>query len=32
MSRKPVVLKRADWAAHDSLWKGNFEGKDSAPT
>jgi len=28
MSRKPVILKRADWASHNSLWKGNFEGKD----
>lgn len=27
MSRKPVILKRADWASHDALWKGRFEGK-----
>lgn len=27
-SRKPVVLHRADWASHDHLWKGMFEGKD----
>jgi len=25
---KPVILKRADWASHDTLWKGNIEGKD----
>ncbi len=28
MSRKPVILKRADWASDDHLWKGHFEGKD----
>ncbi len=28
MSRKPVILKRADWASDDRLWKGWFEGKD----
>jgi len=28
MSRKPVILKRADWASHDQLRKGNIEGKD----
>ena len=28
MSRKPVILRRADWASHDQLWKGHFEGKD----
>lgn len=28
MSRKPVILNRADWASHDYLWKGNIEGKD----
>ena len=28
MSRKPVILKRADWASDDRLWKGMFEGKD----
>ena len=27
-SRKPVVLHRADWASHDHIWKGKFEGKD----
>lgn len=27
-TRKPVVLRRADWASHDQLWKGKFEGKD----
>jgi mannose-6-phosphate isomerase-like protein (cupin superfamily) len=25
--RKPVVLHRADWAAHEKLWYGAFEGK-----
>ena len=28
MTRKPVLLKRSDWASHDSLWKGVLEGKD----
>lgn len=28
MNRKPVQLKRADWASHDRLWKGVLEGKD----
>ena len=28
MSRKPVILKRADWASDDRLWKGMYEGKD----
>lgn len=28
MARKPVRLARADWASHDTLWKGRFEGKD----
>ena len=28
MSRKPVVLQRADWAVDDDLWRGRLEGKD----
>ena len=28
MSRKPVLLKRGDWASEERLWKGRFEGKD----
>src|SRR5680860_863157 len=28
MTAKPVILKRSDWASHDELWKGRFEGKD----
>jgi len=28
MSRKPVILKHADWASDYRLWKGKFEGKD----
>jgi mannose-6-phosphate isomerase-like protein (cupin superfamily) len=28
MSRKPVLLKRGDWASDERLWKGRFEGKD----
>lgn len=28
MTGKPVVLRRKDWASHDTLWKGRFEGKD----
>lgn len=28
MAGKPVILKRKDWASHDQLWKGRFEGKD----
>lgn len=27
MSNKPVILKRAEWASHDTLWKGHFLGK-----
>lgn len=26
--RKPVVLRRADWARGDLMWSGNFQGKD----
>jgi mannose-6-phosphate isomerase-like protein (cupin superfamily) len=26
--RRPVVLRRADWARDERLWKGRFEGKD----
>ncbi len=28
MSRKPVIVKRADWASHDQLRKGNIIGKE----
>lgn len=28
MTAKPVILKRSDWASHDELWKGRFQGKD----
>lgn len=28
MPAKPVILKRKDWATHDTLWKGRVEGKD----
>ncbi len=28
MTRKPVHLKRSDWAKHDRLWKGVLQGKD----
>lgn len=28
MNNRPVVLHRADWASHEHLWKGKFEGKD----
>ena len=28
MTRKPVVLHRADWARDPRLWRGRFEGKD----
>ncbi len=28
MSRKPVHLKRTDWASDDRLWKGVLEGKE----
>ncbi len=28
LERKPVVLKRSDWARSDSLWRGRFEGDD----
>ncbi len=28
MTAKPVILKRADWASHETLWKGHFLGKD----
>lgn len=26
--RKAVALRWADWASHDRLWKGRFEGRD----
>ena len=26
--RKPAILNRNDWASHDKLWKGYFEGDD----
>lgn len=28
MSRKPLLLKRDDWASDPALWKGRFEGRD----
>lgn len=28
MERKPVILKRSDWASHDRHWHGRFEGVD----
>lgn len=28
MPRKPVLLKRDDWATKGDLWRGRFEGKD----
>ena len=28
MTRKPVHLKRSDWATDDRLWKGVLEGRD----
>lgn len=28
MTRKPVVLQRADWNRSDDPWRGRFEGKD----
>ena len=28
MDRKPVHLKRRDWASDDRLWKGVLEGRD----
>ena len=28
MSKKPVLLKRGDWATKDDLWHGRFEGRD----
>lgn len=28
MGNKPVILRRKDWASHETLWKGRFEGKD----
>ena len=28
MERKPLVLRRRDWARDDNLWRGRFEGKD----
>jgi mannose-6-phosphate isomerase-like protein (cupin superfamily) len=28
MTRTPVILNRSDWAQHDQLWYGHFEGKD----
>jgi len=27
-SRKPAILHRADWASHESDWRGYFEGRD----
>ncbi len=26
--KNPVVLRRSEWAKHEQLWKGNFQGKD----
>jgi mannose-6-phosphate isomerase-like protein (cupin superfamily) len=26
--RSPAILRRADWAAHPSIWKGHFDGAD----
>ena len=28
LNGKATILHRADWATHDHLWKGNFEGTD----
>lgn len=28
MPRTPAVLNRSDWASHDRLWHGHFQGKD----
>ncbi len=28
VERKPVILKRKDWASDDRLWRGRFEGTD----
>ena len=28
MSRKPLLLKRDDWASDPQLWKGRFEGRE----
>ena len=28
MYKKPVLLKRGDWATKDDLWHGRFEGRD----
>lgn len=28
MTGKPAILKRNEWAKHDELWRGRFEGKD----
>ena len=27
-NRKPVILHRSDWASHEFLWKGYFQGED----
>jgi mannose-6-phosphate isomerase-like protein (cupin superfamily) len=27
-NRQPAVLHRADWAVHEQLWKGYFQGED----
>ncbi|TKB25143.1 cupin domain-containing protein [Desulfopila sp. IMCC35006] len=27
-TRKPAILHRADWASHEHLWQGYFQGKD----
>lgn len=28
MPHTPAVLNRSDWAIHDRLWHGHFQGKD----
>lgn len=28
MTSTPVILSRSDWASHDRLWHGHFQGKD----
>jgi len=28
--RNPAILHREDWASHEHLWKGYFQGKDIA--
>ena len=28
MTRTPAILKRSDWASHDTNWHGKFQGKD----